>query len=173
MLTASERGHPAGGHRVTAPPWLDGAGVVVAALGSTATTAQVTPAEFTAALIDAAKRHGSELRIGVVDELSQDNGQARGIRVDGEILDADAVVLAMGPWTGRFARALRLPRVRGLKGYSVTLTGADAPAHALFMDYRTADGRHLEPEIFPRPDGSVYVCGMADPQPLPDSPEEV
>src|SRR5437667_7896709 len=47
------------------------------------------------------------------------------------------------------------------------------PAHALFVDYRTADGRALEPEIFPRPDGEVYVCGMADPAPLPDSPEGV
>ena len=68
---------------------------------------------------------------------------------------------------------VRLPRVRGLKGYSVTLAGAEAPAHALFVDYRTADGRALEPEIFPRPDGDVYVCGMADLQPLPDSPEGV
>ena len=55
----------------------------------------------------------------------------------------------------------------------MTLDAADVPAHALFVDYRTADGRSLEPEIFPRPDGSVYVCGMADPQPLPDSPEGV
>src|SRR5262249_24993808 len=85
----------------------------------------------------------------------------------------DAVVLAMGPWTSRAARGLRLPAVHGLKGYSVTLAGADVPAHALFLDYRTADGRALEPEIFPRPDGEVYVCGMADPAPLPESAEQV
>ena len=30
---------------------------------------------------------------------------------------------------------------------------ADVPAHALFVDYRTASGRALEPEIFPRPEG--------------------
>ena len=74
---------------------------------------------------------------------------------------------------GSGAGRLRLPSVRGLKGYSVTLTGADVPAHALFVDYRTADGRALEPEIFPRPDGDVYVCGMADPAPLPESPDAV
>jgi glycine/D-amino acid oxidase-like deaminating enzyme len=67
----------------------------------------------------------------------------------------------------------RLPEVQGLKGYSVTLAGATVPAHALFVDYRTADGRALEPEIFPRPDGDVYVCGMADPAPLPDSADAV
>jgi glycine/D-amino acid oxidase-like deaminating enzyme len=103
----------------------------------------------------------------------QRDGAARGVRVDGETIDADAVVLAMGPWTGRAAGRLSLPKVRGLKGYSVTLAAPDVPAHALFVDYRTADGRQLEPEIFPRPDGEVYVCGMADPAPLPDSPEAV
>jgi len=97
----------------------------------------------------------------------------RGVRVNGEIVEADAVVLAMGPWTSRVARNLRIPTVRGLKGYSLTLAAPELPAHALFVDYRTADGRVLEPEIFPRPDGEVYICGMADPAPLPDSPEAV
>jgi glycine/D-amino acid oxidase-like deaminating enzyme len=170
MLAARERGGVAGGHRVAAPRWLDGAGVVTAALGSTETTAQVHPARFTAALLDAA---GARVRIGVVEDVVRREGAARGVRVDGETLGADAVVLAMGPWTSRAVRGLRLPRVRGLKGYSVTLTGADVPAHSLFVDYRTADGRALEPEIFPRPDGEVYVCGMADPAPLPASPEGV
>ena len=55
----------------------------------------------------------------------------------------------------------------------LTLAAPEVPAHALFVDYRTADGRALEPEIFPRPDGEVYICGMADPAPLPDSPEAV
>jgi glycine/D-amino acid oxidase-like deaminating enzyme len=169
MLAARERGRVTGRHRVAAPGWIDGAGVVTAALGSTETTAQVHPARFTAALVEAA---GARLRIGVVDEVVQRDGAARGVRVGGETLDADAVVLALGPWTSRLV-GLRLPRVRGLKGYSVTLAGADIPAHALFVDYRTADGRALEPEIFPRPDGDVYVCGMADPQPLPDGPEAV
>src|SRR5437879_60737 len=101
------------------------------------------------------------------------DGPPRGVRVGSETIEADAVVLAMGPWTSRAARGLRLPAVHGLKGYSVTLTGADVPAHALFVDYRTADGRALEPEIFPRPDGETYVCGMADPAPLPESAEGV
>jgi glycine/D-amino acid oxidase-like deaminating enzyme len=94
------------------------------------------------------------------------------VTVGDATIEADAVVVAMGPWTGRVG-GLPLPRVRGLKGYSVTLAGAAVPAHALFVDYRTADGRALEPEIFPRPDGDVYVCGMADPQPLPDSADGV
>jgi glycine/D-amino acid oxidase-like deaminating enzyme len=169
MLAARERGGLTGGHRVAAPPWLDGAGIVTAALGSTDTTAQVHPARFTAALLEAAR---VPVRPGVVEALVQRDGALRGVRVDGQTLEADAVVLALGPWTSRVAGTL-LPRIRGLKGYSVTLAAPDVPPHALFVDYRTADGRALEPEIFPRPDGEVYVCGMADPQPLPESADGV
>jgi glycine/D-amino acid oxidase-like deaminating enzyme len=173
MLAAREQGAVRGGHRITPPAWLDGAASMTATLGSTQTTAQVHPARFTAALIDGAQARGTKLQIGVVEDLVQRDGMARGVQVDGATLEADAVVLAMGPWTNRLAGRLRLPRIRGLKGFSVTLDAPDVPAHALFVDYRTADGRHLEPEIFPRSDGTVYVCGMADPQPLPDSPEGV
>jgi len=174
MLAARERGTLAGGHRVAAPRWLDGSGIVTATLGSTETTAQVTPARFTAALLDAAQARGAKLHIGVVEDVARRDGAAAGVvTADGQTLEGDAVVLAMGPWTGRMAGRLPLPGVYGLKGYSVTLAVPDVPAHALFVDYRTNDGRALEPEIFPRTEGEVYVCGMADPAPLPDSPELV
>jgi glycine/D-amino acid oxidase-like deaminating enzyme len=170
MVAARERGNVAGGHRVTAPAWIDAAGVVTAELGSPDTTAQVHPARFTAALLEAS---GAGLHHGVVEDVVRREGAARGVSVGGATLDADAVVLAMGPWTSRAIHGLRLPAVHGLKGYSVTLAAPDVPAHALFVDYRLANGRALEPEIVPRPDGDVYVCGMADPAPLPDSPEAV
>ena len=174
MLAARERGALTGGHRVTAPRWLDGSGIVTATLGSTETTAQVTPAPFTQALIDGARAHGAKLRIAVVEDIARRDGAVAGVvTADGHTIDGDAVVLAMGPWTGRLAGRLQLPNVYGLKGYSVTLAAPDVPAHALFVDYRTSDGRALEPEIFPRPEGEVYICGMADPAPLPESPELV
>jgi glycine/D-amino acid oxidase-like deaminating enzyme len=173
LVAAREQGSARGGHRVPAPPWLDGGGVVVGALGSRETTAQIDPARFTRALVDAACGHGAVLRAGVVESVRRRDGVVEGVTVSGETVGGDAVVLALGPWTGHAAGGLRLPRIRGLKGYSVTLTGARIPAHAVFVDYRTADGRALEPEIVPRPDGDVYVCGMADPAPLPDSPEQV
>jgi glycine/D-amino acid oxidase-like deaminating enzyme len=172
-MAARERTTLAGGHRAPAPSWLDGAGIVTAELGSPDTTAQIHPARFTAALLDAARARGATLRMGVVEDVVRHDGAARGVRVDGATLEADAVVLALGPWTSRVARGLDLPTVYGLKGYSVTLQAPDVPPHALFVDYRAADGRAFEPEIIPRPDGDVYVCGMADPQPLPESAEGV
>src|SRR5262245_20397496 len=172
MLAARENGALAGGHRVPAPGWIDGPAIVAGTLGSPETTAQVHPAQFTTALLDEARASGGALRLGVVESVVLRAGVVSGVTVDGQALAADAVVLAAGPWTGRI-KGLRLPRVHGLKGYSVTLTAPDVPPHALFMDYRLADGRALEPEIMPRPDGTVYVCGMADAQPLPESAEGV
>lgn len=173
MVAARERGAVPGSHQVTPPRWVDGAGVVTAALGTVETTAQVHPARFTEALVAAACAHGSVVRTGVVDDVVRDGSAARGVHVDGATIEADAVVLAMGPWTGQLAGRLPLPAIGGLKGYSVTLAAGDVPPDALFVEYRTTDGRHLEPEIFPRTNGEVYVCGMADPAPLPDSPEAV
>src|SRR5262249_2906492 len=103
MMAARERGEPSGRHRVAGPGWLDGAGVVTAALGSTETTAQVSPARFTAALLDAAASRGAALRRGVVEGVVARGGRALGVSVGGETLEGDAIVLALGPWTGRVA----------------------------------------------------------------------
>jgi glycine/D-amino acid oxidase-like deaminating enzyme len=119
----------------------------------------VHPARFTTALLDAARAKGAALRLGVVEGVTVRDGVARGVQVSGESLGADAVVLALGPWTTRAARGLRLPTVRGLKGYSVTLAAGDLPAHACFMDYRTADGRALEPEIIRGPTARSTCAG--------------
>jgi glycine/D-amino acid oxidase-like deaminating enzyme len=173
MLAAREDGRRPGAHRVPAPTWLDGAGAVIDAIGSVQTTAQIHPARFTATLVAAACARGAALRLGTVEGVFRRGGGVGGVTVGGVAVEGDAVVLAMGPWTSRAAAELALPPVHGLKGHSVTLAVAGVPAHALFVDYRLTDGRRLEPEIFPRPDGEVYVCGMADPTPLPESPDAV
>ena len=97
--TARECGAGPGGRCVDAPDWLDGAGAVTAVLGSTETTAQVHPGRFTTALLDAAQRLGTVLRIGIVEGVAQRDGAIHGAIADGEVVKADAVVLALGPWT--------------------------------------------------------------------------
>src|SRR5467141_448704 len=101
MVAARETGQIPGGHHAAAPPWIDGPAILVGAIGTPETTAQVHPARFTEALLDAARAHGAPLRLGVVEAVAVREGIARGVVVDGEPLEADAVVLAMGPWTGR------------------------------------------------------------------------
>ena len=74
----------------------------------------------------------------------------------------DAVVIAMGPWSIMASSWLPLPAVFGLKGHSLVFdTGSTVPAEALFLEYREATGVSLSPEVFPRSDGTTYVCAIS------------
>src|SRR5690349_1313328 len=81
--------------------WLSPNVAVNQRLGSTATTAQVHPERFTAAMMKAAEAQGAELRIGQVTGVVRRNGDKaiNGVEVDGEVVEGDAVVIALGPWS--------------------------------------------------------------------------
>jgi glycine/D-amino acid oxidase-like deaminating enzyme len=156
------------------PDWLDGNVVVHGLIGTPETTAQVEPQRFTDALVSAAIANGATLVTGTVQglDLSAPGGAVRGVAVDGERIPADIVVLAMGPWTDRARSWVALPPIHALKGDSITLA-ADVPAQAVFSDYIGADGTRRSPEIYPRPDGVVYVNGYPEDDPLPDDPDAI
>ena len=159
------------GRGVAPLPWLTGAVALHARLGSPETTAQVHPARFTEGLMRGAERHGARLVIGEAQGLVRDEGGAvRGVVVDGEAVAADAVVLALGPWSLRAAGWLDLPAVGALKGHSLLFDAPDVPAEALFLEHREACGRLVSPELFPRADGTVYACAISSDGPLPDDP---
>jgi glycine/D-amino acid oxidase-like deaminating enzyme len=156
--------------------WLSNAVSLSRRLGSAETTAQVHPGRFTAAMMHAAEEQGAELRLGCVAGVvrSGAGGTLRGVRVDSEIIEGDAVVIAMGPWSILAAGWLPLPRVFGVKGHSLLLeTGAKVPAEALFLEYREATGTMHSPEVFPRADGTTYVCAISSESPLPLNPADV
>jgi glycine/D-amino acid oxidase-like deaminating enzyme len=145
-------------------------------LGSTETTAQVHPGVFTTSLMRAAEARGANLHIGQVTNLIRETDSDRviGVEVEGERMEGDAVVIAMGPWSILASRWLPLPGVYGLKGHSLVFkTEAKVSPDALFLDYREAGGASLAPEIFPRDDGTTYVCGLSGESPLPIDPVDV
>jgi len=144
-------------------------------LGSTETTAQVHPKKFTAAMMKAAERRGATLRLGRVTGIARDrSGAIRGAEVDGETVDGDAVVIAMGPWSLLAAQWLPVPAVYGLKGHSIVLeTGPRIPAEAVFLELRETSGALQAPELFPRSDGTTYVCAISSESSLPVDPAEV
>jgi glycine/D-amino acid oxidase-like deaminating enzyme len=142
-------------------------------LGGTQTTAQVHPGRFTQTLIEAAKPH-AELRLGTVAGVVREGGRAIGVTVDGETVAGDAVVIAMGPWSMLAAAWLPMPAVYGLKGHSLVFdTGTQVPPEALFLDYREDTGAVHAPEIFPRADGTTYVCAISSESPVPLDPAAV
>jgi len=155
-------------------PWLSDAVSLAQRLGRPDTTAQVHPGLFAAALMQAAQARGAELRLGRVTGLVQEAAAVRGVRVDGESIAADAVVIAMGPWSLLAAQWLPLPGVFGLKGHSLIFdTGSSVPPEALFLEYEDDDGEQHSPEVFPRADGTTYVCAISSESPLPLDPADV
>jgi glycine/D-amino acid oxidase-like deaminating enzyme len=142
-------------------------------LGGTQTTAQVHPGRFTQALMEAAKPD-AELRIGEVTGVVREGGRVAGVEVDGDMIAGDAAVIAMGPWSILAARWLPLPAVFGLKGHSLVFdTGTQVPPEALFLDYREDTGAAHAPEVFPRADGTTYVCAISSESPVPLDPAAV
>ena len=175
LVAGSDRGGVDQYRAMEAPAWLDGHCAVHSAIGSTDTTATIHPERFTRALVDAACARGARLVHGTAEGIARDaSGAVRGVRVDGDEIAADAVVIAMGPWSILAARWLPLPPVAGLKGYSVVL-GPRTPvaAQALFVEYENAAGEHSSPEIVARADGEVWACGQSSDDPLPVDPADV
>jgi len=156
--------------------WLSASVIVNQRLGSTETTAQVHPEAFTAAMMRAAQAQGTELRLGQVTGVVRlkDGEALAGVEVDREVVEGDAVVIAMGPWSILAAGWLPLPAVFGLKGHSLVFqTGTKLPAEALFLECREATGAVQTPELFPRADGTTYVCAISSEGPLPIDPARV
>jgi glycine/D-amino acid oxidase-like deaminating enzyme len=154
--------------------WLSDQVTIGQMLGTPETTAQVHPGQFTAAMMRAAEAQGAELRLGRVTGIRQHAGRATGVEVDGEIVEGDAVTVAMGPWSILAALWLPLPAVFGLKGHSLVFdTGTAVPGEAVFLEYRELNGGVQSPELFPRSDGTTYVCAISSEEPLPIDPAQV
>lgn len=157
-------------------PWLSARVAITGHLGSPQTTALIEPRAFTRGLMHAAEAQGAQLRHGtVVDLARRPGGAASGVVLEsGEIVDGDAVVIAMGPWSILATRWLPLPAVFGYKGHSLVFeTGETVPAEALFLEYQEASGEILAPELFPRADGTTCVCAISSAGPVPVDPAAV
>lgn len=81
---------------------------------------------------------------------------------DGTIVDADALVVACGPWTDQ-ARSWfgsevceRIPRMYGVKYHSILIPSPRILNQAVFF---SGCG---DPEVYPRPDGDAYITGFPD-----------
>ena len=163
-------------HIPAALDWLSEGIVISHRLGKTDTTASVNPRKFTTAMMRAAQKHGAQVRQGQVTGLLRRAGESivRGIEVEGSVIEADATVIAMGPWSILAAQWLPLPEVFGQQSPSLIYdTGTDVPADALFLDYRDASGQEVTVEVFPRADGSTHICAFSSAAPLPLDPADV
>jgi len=156
--------------------WLADGVAIAGRIGTPETTAIVHPRKFTSAMMGAAECNGVELRRGrVTGIIRHTHGAiARGVEVDGGVIEADAVVIAMGPWSLLAAEWMSLPAVFGTRSPSVVYdTGSEVPAEALFLEYQDEQGGAVTVEVFPRADGSTHVTAFSGEAPLPLDPAAV
>lgn len=143
-------------------------------------TAQVHPWHFTTSVAKLAQDKGLDLRVNAkVTDIATSRAGVDSIsyldRTTGETKTIDNVthvVVTAGPWTGK---VLPRTKVEGLRAHSVVYD-ADVTPYAVFTDielpsdfvpeHRLKLGqkrRHkgsVDPEIYARPFGEVYACGM-------------
>jgi glycine/D-amino acid oxidase-like deaminating enzyme len=138
-------------------------------LGTEDSIAQVHPKVFTESLFSVAETAGTSIRVGTVEGVVVEDGKATGVKVDGEVVPADVVVISMGPWSAQAHEwGLSLPLVYGQKYHSVLMKPERVLSQAVFFQGLG------DPEVYPRPDGDVYVTGFPDsPVLVEEQPGEV
>jgi glycine/D-amino acid oxidase-like deaminating enzyme len=153
--------------------WLSDGVIIASRLGTPETTAIVHPRKFTTAVMHAAQGQGAELRRGrITGMLREARSTVTGVEVDGGVIAADAVVVALGPWSLLAAGWIDLPAVFGQRSPSLVYDISDVPAQALFLEYQE-EREVLNVEVFPRADGSTHVTAFSDQAPLPLDPAAV
>lgn len=162
--------------------WADVGVVGSRCLGTTETIAQTHPKVFVEALWREAEKLGCEMLIHHVDDvqLSSDGKSVTGVKISqrknsdekvslstlhaspdeqdpsaAEVIPADVVIIAMGPWSSRI-KSLPVPQMYGQKYHSAILRPKRVLDQAVFFQ------GFGDPEVYPRPDGDVYVCGYPD-----------
>ncbi|MBT5810751.1 MAG: FAD-binding oxidoreductase, partial [Rhodospirillaceae bacterium] len=170
-VIASTRRNVGGYRNLPSPAWLGEDAAVYSQIGTPETTAQINPAAFTNAIMDAAIDGGAKLVNGSVEgvELTPGGDSVTGAIVDGAALAGDVVVIAMGPWSVLACQWLPLPPTGGAKGHSLVFDYDPSP-ESLFVELENDDGEMTTPEINPRPDGTTYICGLPGDDPLPVDP---
>jgi glycine/D-amino acid oxidase-like deaminating enzyme len=146
------------------------------------------PYLLTTFLVEKAIENGATLIQAKATQLTMSNNtisKVHAITSSGEqiSLDCDALVIAAGPWTGELTRTFNLPNpipITSYAGHSIVLrlsTPNDITSDerksvsdsCLFMSLSISRNSY-HPEIFPRPNGQIYICGINSDLPLPSTP---
>ncbi|KAF3680753.1 putative alcohol dehydrogenase class-3-like isoform 1 [Capsicum annuum] len=132
------------------PSWVDGPAKSPRTIGSTSSTAQVHPQLFTKTLLSkAVNEYGVEVVIGKAERVELAEGKTRGVVLEDGREIAHSIVL----------KPKEPDRIT---------------PHALFLTYYPAQGgKPMDPEVYPRPTGEVYICGMSARAEVPDDPEQI
>lgn len=135
---------------------------------------QVHPKKLTNALAERVVGLGGEVRSGtmLLEVLLDSDDVVKGVKVrnaegNDEVVETGTVVLALGAWTSvtlktACARALASvgPEIAGHKVHSIVVRDSRQGDKRLSTSVFLQDEETgADPEAYPRPDGTLYVCG--------------
>ena len=106
--------------------------------------------KFTSALCEAARQNGSTAIIGTVESFVTDGDRVTGVKVNGDDISCNTVVVSTGPWSTDISNWLNLSiPVQPLKGEILRLKLKNGT-----VQHDVADGFG---SIYPKPDGLAWV----------------
>ncbi|KAJ6591191.1 FAD dependent oxidoreductase [Mycena vulgaris] len=142
-------------------------------------TAQVHPYLFTTSMLELAKEKGVAFKSGTVTFILESSGKVTGIEyiAAGETarqtLPATDVIVCGGAWSPALIPALP---IEGTRAHSVVIrteVAAVIAPYVLFTEITGSGNTVVTPEIYARPDGTVYACGPGDDSALPENVDAV
>lgn len=150
-------------------------------------TAQVHPYLFTTSMAKLAQEKGAEIILGQVTNISRPNDEVESVtytdKASGEshTIPATDVIVAAGPWTqavlpeapisGMRAHSVVIRPTRPVSAYAL-FTNIEIPAN--FNPAKKSRPTVAAPEIYARPDDTVYACGDGDKEvPLPKTSADI
>ncbi|TAQ86654.1 hypothetical protein B7494_g5032 [Chlorociboria aeruginascens] len=173
--------------------WIDKGSITnYSEMGNPDTTAQVHPFQFTTSIASLATEAGTSIIFGSVTKIdyTAEQGVKSVVYEDKETknirtIEATDVIISAGPWTSRIFPPAP---ITALRAHSIVIKAEVSP-YAVFTDIKlpkdfgkAAKGtgnvtrfvKKVNPEVYARPDGTVYACGEGDSLiPLPKSSDLV
>ena len=149
-------------------------------LDSSENTAKVSPKLLCNKLLAVAQSRGVQLQLSKVLGVNKSDGVITHLvtSTDQDPVPVDIVVVAAGPWTTKFIHQhfpeYKLPSLRPqTRAHSVVLRPSTSVGSECLFQYHSTPSGTVDPEIYPVPDGTVYVCGEVDYVELPDNPLQI
>ncbi|CRG86266.1 Putative oxidoreductase C1F5,03c [Talaromyces islandicus] len=147
-------------------------------------TAQVHPYLFTTSIAKLAEEKGVNIVLGKVTNIGQDSDQVQSVtytdKVSGEshTIPATDVIVSAGPWTRKVFPPAPISATRA---HSVVIRPTrPVSAYTLFTNIELPSASNpkrstvVAPEIYARPDETVYACGDGDHLvPLPETSADI
>ena len=150
-------------------------------LGDPTSTAQVHPYLFTTQIARLAEERGAKIILGSVTKINNnhDGNTAESVTYKANDtpkvneLPATDIVIAAGPWTKFIYPAAPIKESRN---HSIVVRPSKpTSAYVLFPElHPQIPQKRIPPEIYSRPDGTIYSCGPSDDDiPLPETSDLV